>query len=49
MRSGLGARQVQFSSAHFNSLKKHGSDFTSLVALIFPPEFNVLLFDFSPA
>ena len=40
MRSVLGARQVQ----HTNHLKKQGSHFTSLVALNFPPEYNVMCY-----
>ena len=43
---GVGARQVQ----HTPTIReKQNSNFTSLVALIFPLEFDVLLFDFSPA
>ena len=50
MRSLLGARQVQHVTTvtRYNHLKKQGSNLTSLVALSFPPEFDVLLFDFSP-
>ena len=33
------------STTHSNHLKKQGNNFTKLVALIFPPEFDELLFD----
>ena len=38
MGSGLGA----CSTTHYNHLKKQGSNFTSLVALVFPPEHDVM-------
>ena len=41
MRSVLGALQV---TAHYNHLKKQGSNFTSLVALNFPPEYDVMCY-----
>ena len=37
------------STAHSNYFKTQGSNFTSLVALIFPQEFDVLLLDYSSA
>ena len=36
------------STTRYDHLTKQGSNFTSLVALIFPPEFG-MLFDFAPA
>ena len=39
MRSGLGARQAQHTAT---ILKKQGGNFTSLVALHFPPEYDVI-------
>ena len=38
MGSGLGA----CSTTRYNHLKKQGSNFTSLVALVFPPEYDVM-------
>ena len=40
MGSGLGA----CSTTRYNHLKKQGSNFTSLVALVFPPEYDVMCF-----
>ena len=42
-----GARQVQ--QIDYNHLKNQVSHFTSLIALIFPLEFDVLSYGFSPA
>ena len=40
MGSGLGA----CSTTRYNHLKKQRSNFTSLVALVFPPEYDVMCF-----
>ena len=41
MRSVLGALQV---TTHYNHLKKQGSNFTSLVALNFTAEYDVMCY-----
>ena len=46
MRLGLGACQVQLATTTW---KNKPVNFTSLVALNFPPEYDVLLFNFSRA
>ena len=41
-------KRISQGTTYSNYLNKQGSDFRSLAALMFPPEFDVFLFDFSP-